>query len=129
VKLYATLWDRLCANIVIDELGCWIWIGPTRRHGGGDRPMITMRVAGGGRATQPKNYNAARIMCEQVHGPAPGPEYDASHLCEDEWLCICPDHVIWETKKENAARLTAKRRLEAFCDPFVRGVVTTVCPF
>ena len=126
---YPSLWDRLVANIRL-EGDCWTWTGPVRRHGGGDRPAITMRVPGGGGATKPKRYNAARVMCEQVHGPAPGPEYEASHLCLDNWLCLCPDHVLWETKKENAARLTARRRAEMLeIDYDTRGEVVSECPF
>lgn len=78
-----------------------------------------MRVPG---VPNPRQFNAARVMCEQVHGPAPGPEYDASHLCEDEYLCICPDHVLWETKRENLMRREVKRRRDALCDPFVPGI-------
>jgi hypothetical protein len=51
-------------------------------------------------------------MCELIHGPAPTPEHEASHLCEDEWLCVNPDHLIWETKKENMARQWERRRRE-----------------
>lgn len=53
-------------------------------------------------------------MCQLVHGPAPvdGETYEASHLCLDNWLCLCPDHVLWETKKQNMKRLTARRRAE-----------------
>ncbi len=126
---YASLWDRLVANIKIDG-DCWTWTGPVRRHGGGDRPAISMRVPGAGAAAHPKQHNAARVMCTLIHGPAPGPEYDASHLCEDNWLCLCPDHVLWETKKENAARLTARRRAEMLeIDHDTRGEVVVECPF
>jgi hypothetical protein len=105
---YPSLWDRLVAHVRI-ELECWLWIGPTRRHGGGHRPAVSMRVAD---RPNPKNFNAARVMCELIHGPAPSPEHEASHLCEDEWLCINPDHLIWETKKENMARQWARWRRE-----------------
>lgn len=124
---YASLWDRLVANIRI-EGDCWTWTGPVRRHGGGHRPAITVRAAP--RPAHPKRLNAARVMCELVHGPAPGPEYDASHLCLDNWLCICPDHVLWETKAENRARLTARRRSEMLeIDYDERGEIAVECPF
>lgn len=126
---YASLWDRLVAQIRI-EGDCWTWTGPVRRHGGGHRPAVSMRTPGGGRATPPRQYNAARLMCTLIHGPAPTPEHEASHLCLDNWLCICPDHVLWETRKENAARLTARRRGEALeIDYDTRGEVATECPF
>jgi hypothetical protein len=80
-----------------------VWIGARRRHGGGERPALSFWVPGKGS----RKKNAARVMCELVHGPAPTPEHEASHLCTDEWLCICPDHLAWETRVENEAR---KRR-------------------
>lgn len=105
---YASLWDRLVANIRI-EGDCWTWTGPVRRHGGGHRPALSLRVPGGGRATNPKQHNAARLMCTLVHGEAPE-GHEASHLCRDNWLCVSPDHLIWETKKENIARRELHRR-------------------
>jgi hypothetical protein len=65
-------------------------------------------------------------MCELIHGPAPE-GHEASHLCEDNWLCVSPDHLLWETKRENIARRNARWKDE---DPDVyAGVVTSVCPF
>ena len=126
---YESLWHRITANIRI-EGDCWTWTGPVRRHGGGDRPALTMRVPGGGRATHPQQHNVARVVCELIHGPAPDRGYEASHLCEDNWLCVCPDHLLWETKKENMARQVARRRAAALePDIDVRGVVTSECPF
>jgi len=104
-RAYASLWDRLVANIVI-EADCWTWVGPRRRHGGGDRPAISMRTVDG-----PRQFNAARVMCELIHGPAPD-AHEASHLCQDNWLCICPDHLMWETRRENIARRDAEARIE-----------------
>jgi len=117
---YESLFDRLCTYVRI-EGWCWTWTGPVRRHGGGDRPALTVRRAGEkhpvtGRQANPAKRNAARLMCELIHGPAPGPEYEASHLCNDNWLCICPDHLIWETKRENMARMWKRRREEAELD-------------
>lgn len=110
---YASLWDRLVAQILIEGY-CWTWTGHTRRHGGGHRPALSMRVSG---VKNPKQFNVARLMCEQIHGPAPTPEHEASHLCLDNWLCICPDHLIWETKKENIARRTARWRTDQQANP------------
>ena len=109
---YESLWHRLCAHVRI-EGWCWTWVGPTRRHGGGNRPAVSLRVS---EVPHPRQHNAARLMCELIHGPAPSPEHEASHLCEDNWLCICPDHLIWETKRENMARMWARRREEMQCD-------------
>ncbi len=118
---YASLWDRLVAHVRI-EGDCWTWTGPVRRHGGGHRPALSVRVPG---SENPRNRNAARVMCELVHGPGE-PGHEASHLCRDNWLCVCPDHLIWETKKENIARRGV--RVE---DPDYRGGVLSSgeCPF
>lgn len=49
-----------------------------------------------------KNIYAHRYMCEQVHGPCPGPEYEASHSCGRGHLgCVNPAHISWKTKSEN----------------------------
>lgn len=111
---YASLWDRLCAKIEIESCGCWTWLGPVRRHGGGDRPAVSLRLPD---KPNPVQRNAARLMCELIHGPAPTPEHEASHLCDEvrlysNWLCISPDHLIWETKAENMARTRKQRKLE-----------------
>jgi hypothetical protein len=66
-------------------------------------------------------------MCELIHGSAPeGAE--ASHLCEDNWLCVNPDHLLWETKIENIARRDARRRFENAIS-IDAGVVSKECPF
>jgi hypothetical protein len=110
---YPSMWDRLCAHVeIIGE--CWCWIGPKRRHGGGHRPAVSMRVPG---KAHPLQRNACRVMCELVHGPAPE-GHEASHLCDDEWCCVNPDHLMWETKRENLARRDARRRADAACDPW-----------
>lgn len=126
---HASLWDRLTANIRI-EGDCWTWTGPVRRHGGGHRPAVSLRTPGAGAAAHPKQYNAARVMCELIHGPAPE-GHEASHLCGgDNWLCVSPDHLIWETHKENCARRSADRMREAFePDLDARGVTSIECPF
>lgn len=100
---YASLYARLVANTAEPEnaQACWTWTGPTRRHGGGDRPSVSIRVPG---VRNPRQHNAARLMLEIVDGPPPTPEHEASHLCYGNWLCICPDHLEWETKQQNIAR-------------------------
>lgn len=117
---YRTLYERLCAHC-LEEGGCWTWIGPVRRHGGGDRPALSMRRPGEkhpvtGKQANPAQYNAARLMCELFHGPAPTPEHEASHLCDDNWCCVHPWHLMWETKRENMARMWKRRREEAELD-------------
>lgn len=106
---YPSLFERLVANTAEPENGqaCWNWTGPTRRHGGGDRPSVSIRVPG---VAHPRNFNAARVMLEIVEGPPPTPEHEASHLCYGNWLCVCPDHLLRETKQENMARQWSRRR-------------------
>ena len=44
-----------------------------------------------------------RAICERVHGPAPGPNYDAAHdpeICNNP-MCCTPSHLSWATHKEN----------------------------
>lgn len=114
---YPDLFSRLVAHVEIDPYtDCWTWTGPTRRHGGGHRPAISMRTPGAGREGHPLQRNAARLMCRAVHGLEPTPAHEASHLCPDNWLCVCPDHLIWETKAENMARQWARWRDERALD-------------
>lgn len=110
---HASLWHRLVSQIeIIGE--CWVWTGTVRRHGGGYRPAMSMRVPG---ITHPRQFNAARVMCELIHGPAPL-GHEASHLCVDEWCCVCPDHLMWETHIENCARRGVRDTFEpAFDEP------------
>ncbi len=108
------MFDRLVAFVVIDRhTDCWTWIGGTRRHGGGNRPAITVRVPG---KPNPVRLNAARVMCETIHGPLEA-GHEASHLCDDNWLCVCPDHLIPETKQENLKRRDGRIRLAAYWHP------------
>lgn len=112
---YESLWHRICAQVEI-ELGwceCWTWTGHVRRHGGGDRPALTMRVP---QAPHPRQFNVARLVCEMIQGPPPTPLHEASHLCPGNWLCVNPDHLVWETHKENMARMRAHRMEEWMLD-------------
>jgi hypothetical protein len=134
MRAYADLYARLCAHCKEDK-GCWTWTGPTRRHFGGNRPAISMRKPSvkhpvTGMAANPSQKNAARLMCELFHGPAPTPLHEASHLCEDNWLCVHPFHVIWETKKKNMARMWERRRRKyEWCPVLSVHVDMTDCPF
>lgn len=45
---------------------------------------------------------AHRWMCEAINGPAPAPEYYASHLCGNGHLgCVHPEHLAWKTHAGN----------------------------
>jgi hypothetical protein len=41
------------------------------------------------------------VMCEWKHGPRPD-GHDAAHLCETP-LCVNPDHLEWQPRRQNAA--------------------------
>lgn len=133
---YESLWHRLTAQVRI-EGDCWTWTGSVRRHGGGDRPAVSLRNRGEkhpvtGKQAHPTRHNACRLMCLLIHGEPPndGQLWEASHLCEDNWLCCNPDHLLWETKKENMARRAERRRREALeIDYDTRGEITDTCPF
>ncbi len=101
---YESLYARLVANTAEPEnaQACWTWAGPTRRHGGGDRPALSMRIPGAGREGTPKQHNAARVMLREVGDL--DPLHEASHLCRGNWLCINPDHLIGESKQDNIHR-------------------------
>ena len=101
---YGSLFERLVANTAEPEnaQACWTGTGPPRRHGGGDRPALSMRAPGAGAAGKPKNHNAARVMLREVGDL--DPLHEASHLCRGNWLCINPDHLIGESKQDNIHR-------------------------
>lgn len=98
---YESLYARLVANTAEPEnaQACWTWTGPTRRHGGGDRPALSLRVPG---VLSPRQHNAARVMLREVGDL--DPLHEASHLCVGNWLCINPDHLIGESKQDNIHR-------------------------
>lgn len=99
---YGSLFERLVANTAepANAQACWTWTGPTRRHGGGDRPALSMRVPG---TPSPRQHNAARVMLREF-GELSDPLHEASHLCVGNWLCINPDHLIGESKQDNIHR-------------------------
>lgn len=49
-----------------------------------------------------KHHYAHRFMCEMVNGPAPSPDYDASHTCgHGRQGCVNPRHLEWKTESQN----------------------------
>jgi hypothetical protein len=47
-----------------------------------------------------RRHLAHRWMCEQVHGPAPGPAFHAAHSCGNR-RCVNPTHLSWKTQRDN----------------------------
>lgn len=130
---HADTYARLVANSAEPDspCGCWLWTAARRRHGNGDRPALSMRVPG---VKHPRQFNACRVMLEQF-GPLPA-EHNASHLCDESWLCVNPDHLIGEPFKVNNDRRWGKHApLPAHIervddDPDWRaGVPADACPF
>ena len=97
---YPSLFARLVANTAdpISDTGCWIWRG---QIGTNHRPQISMRVDG-----KHRTLNAARVMLGLFY--VLDAEAEASHLCADSYLCINPDHLLPETKRQNMARRWGK---------------------
>jgi len=100
-RRHDSTYARLVANTAEPDspTACWHWTGATRRHGGGDRPAMSDRVPG---VRSPRKVNPCRTMLEQF-GPLPD-EHNASHLCNDTWLCVHPDHLIGESLQDNLKR-------------------------
>ncbi len=76
------------AHYVGDD--CFIW--PFAKSSRGYGPL-TIR----GRQT-----SAHVLVCELVHGPKPGPEYEVAHNCGVR-ACCNPRHIRWATRRENHA--------------------------
>jgi len=86
-------------NYTVTESGCW----ECSKKDYGERPKL--KLAGSGAKT---NYMfAAAVVCESKHGPKPGPDYDASHTCDNP-VCINPDHLEWEQSESNRIRGSVK---------------------
>lgn len=46
---------------------------------------------------------ASRVMCQEIHGDPPAPNYDAAHSCGNGHLgCVTPSHLRWATRKDNS---------------------------
>lgn len=46
----------------------------------------------------------SRLLCEEINGPPPSPEYDAAHSCGNGTKgCVTKKHLSWKTKVENCA--------------------------
>lgn len=93
-RKYSSLYERLVANTVEDENGCWVWTGTVKAG----YPRIALRVPG--RKT-PRTFGAHRLMLEEVHDIV-FPDDEAAHLCNNS-MCINPAHLEVQTKAANMA--------------------------
>ncbi len=50
-----------------------------------------------------RNRYVHRLICEEEHGPAPSPIYEAAHSCGNGHLgCVNRKHLSWKTPKQNS---------------------------
>jgi hypothetical protein len=56
---------------------------------------------------------AARLVCEQAHGPAPIGKPEAAHLCGNGHLaCVNGSHLTWKSHKGNGEDLARHGRVK-----------------
>lgn len=56
-----------------------------------------------------RTHIASRLLCEKVHGPPPGPDFDAAHKCGEK-ACLNAGHISWKTRAGNEADKVAHGR-------------------
>lgn len=96
---------RLYAHHVVDEGGCWLWTGTLLRSSGYGQIGAYRR-----------GMQVHRLSLVIATGMSPQPDLlDAGHICHDQAvadgscfghacqhrLCIRPDHLAWQTPREN----------------------------
>jgi len=99
-----TLSERLKAQTVEDENGCWIWQGSC--------------YSGYGRIRRPpkgRSLMCHRLMYEEQHGILPK-ELCVMHLCDNR-RCINPAHLQAGTHTENMVDKSRKGRSTALLTP------------
>ncbi len=100
-----TFFDNLLAriqgkcNAVPDNLGCILWEGGIKQHGG--YGVLKVKFPGG--TFRVLHAHRLRYMCHvrTVHLPA---EHDVSHTCHNV-LCMNIQHLVCEHHNTNMARL------------------------
>lgn len=94
-KKYKNMEERLVANSVINENGCWVWVGKKNYRG---YPQLTVREYG-----VHLNKYAHRLSVEVLKGEHIPPEHQVDHRCKNP-ACINPDHLEIVTMDENLRR-------------------------
>ena len=104
---YRPIMQRFWSKIIIQENGCWMWVG-TVNWGG-----YAMLWNGS------KMIKAHRLAYQEIIGSVPkGMELD--HLCRNHW-CVNPFHLEAVTHQENMRRGTtglktgAKQKAKTHC--------------
>lgn len=93
---YSTMWERLMANVSVDEDAwnpCWLWAGKMR----GGYPALQVRENG-----RQRSIPAHREVLLQLGIPLPG-GIEADHLCRDP-RCIRPCHLDPVPRAVNLSR-------------------------
>ena len=79
----------------VTETGCYLWLGATR--GKKSDPRGSLSKDG-------RMYTVARLICEELYGPAPTPKHQAAHATPSGCiggLCVNGAHIRWATPSEN----------------------------
>lgn len=93
--------ERFNKKYNINEFGCWIWTGGTRKNSKGVPYPRHWSDSG-------ESIGAHRFSLELVHGPIPNGMY-VCHKC-DTPLCVNPEHLFIGSHKENMLDMVQKKR-------------------
>lgn len=99
---YRDMTDRLMANSVVIDTGCWQWIGAITPKGYG-KLNVYCKVK-----RKTVSRWAHRVAYETLVGPIPD-DMQVDHTCEHEG-CINPNHFELVTNNENLKRRDAARK-------------------
>lgn len=80
--------EKIAANVVVSQAGCWLWQKSKDKNGYGN-----IAIGGG------KNRSVHRVSCEIHHG-LPDGKLDAMHSCDIKHCCN-PAHLSWGTRSQN----------------------------
>lgn len=89
---------KFLCKVVLDDSGCWLWIGKRGKAGYGK-----IRVSG-----MNTEVLAHRVSYEMFNGPIPS-DLCVLHRC-DVPACVNPDHLFLGTRGDNRRDCVAKDR-------------------
>lgn len=100
-------YERIMANVVVDDNGCWLWKGTKDGRGYGRISLYRL----GKKVVKERTH---RIMYMAVHGPIPN-DMVVRHKC-DVKACCNPYHLELGTKSDNAYDYYNRQRQAAHTD-------------